>query len=76
MAIFDAKVEVMCDGCEREFVDVDLPFVYFNMNPSSGHYDHRDETIEKILVREHGWTVEDGKHYCDGCSEERGEDDS
>lgn len=68
--IHDAKVEVTCDndGCQ-ESVFVELEWVYFTRDESSGHYEVRDFKIEEKLVKDHGWVVHDEKHFCDpGCA--------
>lgn len=75
MAIFDAKVEVTCDGehC-RESIQIQPDFVYRDYSGKSGHYDTRDSAIEEILVSE-GWAVEDGKHLCESCKTNQEDED-
>ncbi len=65
--IHDAVVEVTCDRKEgncHESVFVSMNFVYRNLSPSSGFYDHDTTKIEKKLTEDHEWTVCDGKHFC------------
>jgi len=50
--IHDAQVEVTCD--EED------------CNESVYVYNGSDREIEKSLVQDHGWIVEDGKHFCEG----------
>ncbi len=60
--IHDATVEVTCDGEKcRESVYVEL------RAGTRDSYIANDEDIERGLKREHEWTVEDGKHYCQSC---------
>lgn len=66
--IHDAEIEVTCDGTGcRESTHVRPPFVYAGTLHTIGHYDHDEATVERLLKRE-GWTVRDGKHYCEGCA--------
>ena len=37
--IYDAKVEVHCDGCQNEFVEIELEYVYTDYSGKNGHYD-------------------------------------
>jgi hypothetical protein len=71
--IHDAMVEVTCDSesCIHESVFVRLEWAYKNMHESSGYYDHRDSTIEEILIEENPeWLIKSvngnnkNKHYC------------
>ena len=63
--IHDAQIEVTCDGngC-RESVTVQLPFVYGGIMHTEGHYDHDEQTVEKLIQRDDEWLGRDGKHYC------------
>jgi len=70
--IYDAKVEVTCDGencLSHEMVQPE--YVYRSMSGSGGHYDTTDSAIEKKLEHDYRWVVRDGKHYC--CPECAGE---
>jgi len=69
--IHDAIVQVSCDGngC-AEIAEVQPEFVYPDYSGKNGYYDTRDEKIESKLVREYGWTVKDGKHFCGECGPE------
>ena len=66
--INDPTVEVTCDGehC-RESVLISPEYTYRSYSENSGSYDTSDEAIERKLERE-GWTVDDGKHFCESCS--------
>ena len=64
--IYDAIVEVSCDNC-NDSIEVAPAYVYDDYSGKSGHYDTRNNSIEHQIEQEHGWIVEDGKHYC--CEE-------
>ena len=69
MGFADATIEVYCDedGCtEHDYLQ--LPFVYRNMSPASGYYDHEDKTLIK-LARKIGWRVDGDRHTCPSCAE-------
>ena len=67
MAIYDPKIEVVCDGC-GETDEVTPEYVYRDYSGKNGYYDCSDEAIEKKLASsDFGWTVSDGKHYCEDC---------
>ncbi len=63
--IHDAKVKVTCDHEDcHESVIVDLRYVYWNMDDSSGHYDTSEDAIKKTLKKDHDWIVRDDEHFC------------
>lgn len=62
--IHDAKVEVTCDGCHTESVQVEPEYVYANLSGAGGHYDCRDSEINRKLEDTHKWVVRDGCQYC------------
>lgn len=65
--IHDATIEVTCDGDKcRENLIISPEYRYFSYSASSGHYDTTDSAIEEKITGE-GWTVEDGKHFCESC---------
>lgn len=66
--IHDAKIEVTCDGehC-RESIEIQPDYVYRDRSAASGHYETRDSFIE-TKISEEGWTVKDGKHFCESCA--------
>ena len=69
--ISDARVEVTCDECDDEVIEIDLEYVYTSYNGNSGNYSLR--RVEKDL-NDSNWTVDeddDEKHYCEFCSQER-----
>ena len=63
--IYDAKVEVHCDGCQNEFVEIVLEYVYTDYSGKNGHYD--DSKVIETLEDEHEWKADDDKHYCLEC---------
>ena len=64
--IHDATIKVTCDGDNcRSSATVELEWKYKTHDESSGFYDASDAAVEKTLVDDHGWTVVDGKHFCD-----------
>ena len=68
--ISDARVEVTCDECDDEVIEIDLEYVYTSYNGNSGNYSLR--RVEKDL-NDSNWTVDeddDEKHYCELCSQE------
>ena len=66
--IHDPRVEVTCDGngC-TESLEIQPNYDLSGMN---GSYDCSDYAIEK-QIKADGWSVEDGNHYCESCTEER-----
>ena len=66
--IFDAKVEVTCDGQNcQESVLIEPEYTYPDYSGKGGSYDTSTEAIERKLRRE-GWLTEGGKQYCsEGC---------
>lgn len=73
--IYDAEVEVTCDGRNcYESTRIQLAWKYRSMSESSGFYDASDEDVEKRLSREE-WIVREGKHYCsESCADDREKD--
>ena len=68
--ISDARVEVSCDKCDDEVIEIDLEYVYSSYSGNSGNYSLR--RVEKDL-NDSNWTVDEGddeKHYCEFCSQE------
>ena len=65
--IHDATVEVTCDG-ERCSVSIMVSpeYVYRSYSGKDGYYDTSEDALTDKITAE-GWTVEDGKHYCEGC---------
>lgn len=63
MAIHDPECEATCDG------DDCMSSVFLPMNWTTGGYNLSDSLAEKVLEREHGWQVIDGKHFCKNCHE-------
>ena len=63
--IYDAKVEVHCDGCQNEFVEIELEYVYTDYYGNKGHYD--DTNVDEKLEDDHQWRVDEDKHYCLEC---------
>lgn len=60
--LHDAEMPVTCDNLETCNSMVYLPCAW-----TVGGYDLDDSKAEKILVSDHDWIVQDGKHYC--CEE-------
>lgn len=62
--IHDAIVPVTCDSykCIAE-IAIEPPYRYKTYQGGGGHYATDDKTLEELL-REEGWIVIEGKHYC------------
>jgi len=62
--IHDAFVEVTCDGslcwCSEL---INLEWKYTDYTGNNGYYDSNENDIEDKL-RDLGWIVEGGKHFC------------
>lgn len=66
--IHDPQIEVTCDGIGCDLcVFITPDFLYGGICHTSGSYATEDDLIEKKLPAE-GWTVRDGKHFCEECS--------
>ena len=68
--ISDARVEVSCNKCDDEVIEIDLEYVYTSYNGNSGNYSLRRV---KEDLNDSNWTVDEGddeKHYCEFCSQE------
>lgn len=64
--IHDAEVEVSCDNYENCTSNVYLPCTWYVHG-----YRLDDSEAEQKLINDHGWIVEDGKHYCsEKCKEQ------
>ena len=64
--IHDVRVEITCDGEKcRESIEVMPDFTYLNYFGSGGSYDC---SVLARKIRAEGWTIDDGKHYCESCS--------
>jgi hypothetical protein len=73
--IHDATVEVTCDGDDcYNSIHVQPSYVYMSYSGAGGHYDTSGRAIEEKLS-DFGWTVEDGKHYCESCRPTQDEDE-
>ena len=70
--IHDVQVEVSCDGKERCYQSLYLrpDLVYGGILHTSEQYDTSDKAIN-TKVEQEGWSVVDGKHFCEECREER-----
>lgn len=53
-------VSITCDGCESDFGSDEF---------DSMHFDELVKAENHAL--EFDWTIEDGKHFCESCSEDR-----
>ena len=63
--ICDAKIEVHCDECEKESVEIVLEYVYTEFSGNNGYYD--DSKVIEKLNDEHEWEADEDNQYCLDC---------